>query len=310
MKQPSAKEHFEAHADSWLADHYGEASYVYPTPRHRIRIVLDILSTLSPGLNIVDIGCGGGDLALALVEQGHTVVGLDQSERMVEIAEGRSLSLAEDEQSKVRFMVRGIDQIDVPPSSFDVVTSMGVIGYLDNDDDLFRAALGGLKPGGLFVVSCRNRLFNLNSLSHRTVREFDSGAAPALIEEMAEYCQDVPFAEAEAFVGRLRGLPETSITRASQSDTVGAPAGDENTDHLIEARQHTPRELTKTATRHGLISRGFHGVNPHLIDPRLNRLLPPGVFNLVSSALEAFENLPVSLLWSSVFIGVFEKPAD
>ena len=36
-------------------------------------------------------------------------------------------------------------------------------------------------------------------------------------------------------------------------------------------------------------------------------LLPPNIFNEFSGCLEALEHLSVSLIWSSVFIGVFKK---
>ena len=42
------------------------------------------------------------------------------------------------------------------------------------------------------------------------------------------------------------------------------------------------------------------------IDPNINKLLPPKVFNQISSCLNVLEDLPVSLTWSSVFIGAFK----
>ena len=43
------------------------------------------------------------------------------------------------------------------------MTAMGLIEYLPDDDGLFAEAARLLRPGGRFAVSCRNRLYNLQS---------------------------------------------------------------------------------------------------------------------------------------------------
>ena len=307
MEKTFVKDHFDANAETWLAENYDGDAYVYSTPRHRIRVVLERLADADDALDIADIGCGGGDLALALAARGHRVTGLDQAPGMIEIAEARRRDLAEASQVQIKFTLGDLEANDLPDSAFDAVTSMGVIGYLDNDAPFFQAADRLLKPGGRLVVSSRNRLFNMNSLSFRTLNEIDAGAAPDLIAEMSEYCQPVPDDVAEALVARLQTLPSTlaGLEAAHQKQSAGSLV--ETTEPEIEARQHTPRERNASAAARGFKCRSVHGIHPHLLDPRLNRLLPPGLFNALAAPLEALENQPVSLLWSSVFIAVYEK---
>ncbi len=75
----------------------------------------------------------------------------------------------------------------------------------------------------------------------------------------------------------------------------------------LHARQHTPKQLNENAQMSGFENKAYYGVHPHFIDPRMNHLLPPQIFNNISSCLEPLEKLPISLALSSVFIGSFQK---
>ena len=308
LGKKTVQNHFAAHAEEWLRASYEGGDFDYPTAYHRARIVSGILAAKDTPLTVADLGCGGGDLAILLAGQGHTVTGVDQVERMVAIADGRKDGLPETVRRNVTFRHGELETTGLKHGHFDAVTSMGVIGYLDSDDILFRTAHDLLKPGGLFLVSCRNRLFNMNSLSYRTLNEIEAGTAPALIEETEAYCAPIPTEETAEFLARLKAqaaiLDEVDLSGRSDEPVQGP----DDQPH-IEARQHTPKDINETARRLGFRPTKTVGVHPHLIDPRLNRLLPPKVFNAVSTALEAFEELPASLLWSSVFISVFEKNA-
>src|SRR5690348_13511941 len=44
------------------------------------------------GARVLDLCCGTGDLALALTSRGASVVGLDFSQRMIEVAASRALA--------------------------------------------------------------------------------------------------------------------------------------------------------------------------------------------------------------------------
>lgn len=90
MQKKPVKEHFEAHAEDWIASSYQGDGFTYPTAHHRARIVSRCLSEKKPpgsdGLLVADLGCGGGNLAIELAHQGHQVDGVDQAEKMIAIA--------------------------------------------------------------------------------------------------------------------------------------------------------------------------------------------------------------------------------
>jgi hypothetical protein len=70
-------------------------------------------------------------------------------------------------------------------------------------------------------------------------------------------------------------------------------------------KQHTPEQLDVVANMEGFVKDSIYGVHPHLLGSNLNKLLPPGLYNKLSEPLEAFEDLPISLTWCSVFMSVY-----
>lgn len=308
-----AKQHFRDNAADWMQRSYRGEGHVYPVAKYRADLVLRILGEKGRPLDVADLGCGGGKLAIALGEQGHTVAAVDQAPEMIEIAEQAREALPKKTGDRITFKVADVDGHRLPPQSFDAVSALGVIGYLPDDDILFETAADLLRAGGLFVMSCRNRLFNMNSPSFRTSEEIKSGHALGLLEELRECYQPIPTDAVAAVAERFETLPVRLNAIAASGETPSNEGPKQPTGSLdpkFEARQHTPKQVSATAAKFGLKARAFHGLHPHLIDPNVNWLLPPGFFNVLADCLEPLSQHPVSLAWSSVFVGVFEKMAD
>ncbi len=104
----------------------------------------------------LDLATGTGDIAFALARRGATVVGLDVTFRMIELAKRK----AGDEHRAPRFLVADMLALPFPSASFDVVTT----GYgLRNVPDLTLAVdevRRVLKPGGRVVSLDFNRPSN------------------------------------------------------------------------------------------------------------------------------------------------------
>jgi hypothetical protein len=170
---------------------------------------------------------------------------------------------------------------------------------------LFQEALRLLQPHGLFIVSCRNRLFNIVSISENTFEELKNGTASKLVMELQELFQEIPRQDARNFL--------ISLARNSRELLSGNPARPKRSHRkirfttFIEARQHTPKELVSLAKTFGFSYEGCYGIHPHLLMANVNNLLPPNVFNALSLSLESLAHLPVSLIWSSVFTAVFRR---
>lgn len=308
MKKSIVKNHFTAFANDWIKSSYEGGGYEYPTARHRLNVVRDILADINAPARITDLGCGGGHLAVHLAEAGHEVTGIDQSEEMIRISQSIAADRASHLKGTATFRQAELEELTVPQHDQDAVTSMGVIGYLAYDAPIFHAADALLKPGGRFVVSCRNRLFNMTSISYRTRREFEGGDAGRLLDEIVSHTSTIP-------AERMRELAEGLIAAGGEIlKALDQPADDaspldelQNAVPSIEARQHTPDGIRTEAQKHGFEMVGLHGVHPHLMQPHLAQKMPPFTFNILSATLESLHDLPASVGWSSVFIAVFRK---
>ena len=110
----------------------------------------------APGLRVLDLGCGRGEVLLACAQRGAEVAGIDYAEAAVEI----SLDTLDGTGAEV---VRGdVSQLPWPDGSFDRVLSGDVIEHLHPDDGeaMLREAHRVLRPGGRLVVhTAPNRLF-------------------------------------------------------------------------------------------------------------------------------------------------------
>jgi demethylmenaquinone methyltransferase / 2-methoxy-6-polyprenyl-1,4-benzoquinol methylase len=99
----------------------------------------------------LDVCCGTGDIALGLAEKGAEVVGLDFSERMLEIARGRQNKVGT-KFARMQYVSGDAQNIPFPDGSFDIVT----IGYglrnLTSWETGLREMQRVAKPGGRLVI--------------------------------------------------------------------------------------------------------------------------------------------------------------
>jgi SAM-dependent methyltransferase len=303
------RRYFSEGAGRWLATAYGgdEHPVSYPVGARRVRCALEaVVERLgAPRGRLLDLGCGGGDLCVEAAGLGFEASGIDVAEGMIAEADARRRALPPALGERLAFRVGDVLTTELAEASVDAVTALGLLEYLDDDAAFFRSAARWLRPGGVLVVSCRNRLFNLASLNDYTRREIQSGEAVGLLDELAAHPPGPELAGALAdFVGRLRAaLPalEQALAddRAALSDAAAASfAG--------RRRQHTPRELAAVAAGAGLRDAAVVPVHPHPLPPALERAAPR-FYNRLAAVFEALEASPASLAWSSSFLGVFSR---
>ncbi|XP_058868000.1 uncharacterized protein LOC117398653 isoform X1 [Acipenser ruthenus] len=111
---------------------------------------VDMLALL-PGQRVLDVGCGigGGDFYMAR-KFGASVLGIDLSSNMVEIAMERSV---EENLPSVQFEVGDATRRLFPECSFDVVYSRDTILHIADKLALFKQFYSWLKPGGKLLIS-------------------------------------------------------------------------------------------------------------------------------------------------------------
>lgn len=132
--------------------------YVSTGGRDTTRDILRMLN-LKRGERVLDIGCGigGGDFDMAR-NYGVSVVGLDLSRNMLDIAQERAVEAnADGEGLDVQFLELDATTAEFEPESFDVVYSRDTILHIEDKLSLFKQCFKWLKPGGRIFISdyCR-----------------------------------------------------------------------------------------------------------------------------------------------------------
>ncbi len=112
-----------------------------------------IAARLSPSSKVLDMGCGAGFLSHALAQEGHTVTGIDLSERSLDVA--RKL----DTTQRVHYQIGNATALPFSSESFDVVSAMDLLEHVEDPAAVVQEAARLLKPGGLFFFHTFNRNF-------------------------------------------------------------------------------------------------------------------------------------------------------
>jgi trans-aconitate methyltransferase len=105
----------------------------------------DVLQWLAPqkSENILDVGCGTGDLANQIAESGAQVFGVDASAEMIDAAKQKFPLLKFEQQNATEL---AFDQ------EFDAVFSNATFHWIENQRDLLEGVYKSLKLGGRLVA--------------------------------------------------------------------------------------------------------------------------------------------------------------
>ncbi len=119
--------------------------------------------SVSPGDQVLDIGCGPGQLSLPLADQGARILAIDASQLMI----GR-LEQSAEERALLGFecLATPIERLSLPAESVDLIVTSYALHYLRDIDKgrLVAAAYHWLKPGGMLVIA--DMMFGRGVTSH------------------------------------------------------------------------------------------------------------------------------------------------
>ncbi len=159
---PAEIRRFEAMADEWW-DPTGKFKPLHRMNPVRLAYIRDRArehfdfdaESLTPfeGLSLVDIGCGGGLLCEPMARLGADVVGVDASERNVQMARLH----AESSGLAIDYRHATAEALAAAGERFDIVLNMEVVEHVADVDGFLEAAVELLKPDGLMIVATLNR---------------------------------------------------------------------------------------------------------------------------------------------------------
>lgn len=194
-------------------------------PLHQINpLRLAWINSLSPvkGLNVLDVGCGGGILADSMARQGATVTGIDLSAKALRVAQLHALEAQTPNINYREISAEAMAQEQ--PGSFDVVTCMEMLEHVPDPASVVRACAELVRPGGWVFFSTLNRSpksfllavvgaeYVLNMLPRGT-HEYAKMIKPS---ELASFCRAV-----DLDLRQARGMGYNPLTQryAMSADT-------------------------------------------------------------------------------------------
>lgn len=134
---------------------------------------------IGSGSRVLDVGCGTGRIALALIKRGCLVTGVDSSAYMV--SRCRDLALREPKFTVCKLYFREM----AFEEEFDAVVcwshSLGC-GTREDDAEAVRRMVASLVPGGAILIDLHNRASYRKKALRKSWQETDAGF---LLEDMA-----------------------------------------------------------------------------------------------------------------------------
>ncbi|QIX61416.1 class I SAM-dependent methyltransferase [Hymenobacter sp. BT18] len=99
---------------------------------------------LPPTADILEIGCSGGPLLLALKAAGYQhLTGIDVSDKAIAVAQARGFE---------QVMVMDGARLDFADNSFDLVVASDVLEHIEDEEAALREWCRVLRPGGRIIV--------------------------------------------------------------------------------------------------------------------------------------------------------------
>jgi len=153
---------FAALADQWW-DPAGPFRPLHKFNPARIRYVRDRLAAhfgreaLSSqpfaGLNLIDIGCGGGLISEPMARLGFSVTGVDAAEENIGVARMH----AERSGLPIAYECALVEDIVQRPKRYDVVLALEIVEHVADPQAFLKTAAELVAPGGALIAATLNR---------------------------------------------------------------------------------------------------------------------------------------------------------
>ena len=106
------------------------------------------------GLNILDIGCGGGLISEPMARLGANVTGIDASEKNINVAQTHS----QKSELQINYITASPENLN-DNKKFDIILNLEIVEHVDNVNLYIKSCSKLLKKNGLMFTATLNRSF-------------------------------------------------------------------------------------------------------------------------------------------------------
>ena len=146
-----SKEFFNKNASSYSKENYNININKFMIMR--LKFIEETVYKLfkDKNINILDMGCGSGEITLALAKKGFKGSAIDYSENMIKICNKNLVGY------DWKTIVSSAEKTNFKKNSFDLVVASGLLEYYNEDHILFDEINRVVKKDGYLVINVTNK---------------------------------------------------------------------------------------------------------------------------------------------------------
>jgi 2-polyprenyl-6-hydroxyphenyl methylase/3-demethylubiquinone-9 3-methyltransferase len=154
---------FSKLANDWW-DEEGSMSFLHSMSETRTKFIkLELIehfniidkNKLFKGLNILDLGCGGGIASEPLYRLGANLTGVDESKKLIEVAKLHAKNM----KLKINYQCTSIQNLVKLKNKYDVVVALELLEHVNNLKEFCKLITNLLTEDGIIILSTINKTF-------------------------------------------------------------------------------------------------------------------------------------------------------
>lgn len=211
---------------------------------------------------VLDLGCGTGKMTRLLAAAGYDMIGIDNSEDMLEIArEYQYEQMSEEADSNILYLLQDMREFELYGTVRAVVSICDSMNYILEEEDLlqvFKLVNNYLDPKGIFIFDMNTRYKYANLLGETTITESrDEGSF--IWENYFDEEEDINQYDLTLFIredGDLyRKYEETHFQRVYDLDTIKVLLKDAGMEFVAAYDAFTKEPVREDSERIYIIAR-------------------------------------------------------
>ena len=154
---------FSKLANDWW-DEEGSMSFLHSMSETRTKFIkLELIehfniidkNKLFKGLNILDLGCGGGIASEPLCRLGANLTGVDESKKLIEVAKLHAKNM----KLKINYQCTSIENLNKFKNKYDVIIALELLEHVNNLKQFCKLITNLLNENGIIILSTINKTF-------------------------------------------------------------------------------------------------------------------------------------------------------